>query len=93
MKAFSQLLDRLTYTPARNGKLMLMYSYKKVKPKDRIKDATGKIERVSQQRAACGKDFIQLSGEDATIIDHRLHVAIQECEQQTTNVCAVNVRI
>ena len=23
MKAFSQLLDRLTYTPARNAKLML----------------------------------------------------------------------
>ena len=27
MKAFSQLLDRLTYTPARNGKLMLMRNY------------------------------------------------------------------
>ena len=31
-----------------------------------VKDATGKIERVSMQRASCGKDFIQLSGEDAT---------------------------
>ncbi len=31
-----------------------------------VKDATGRLERVSQQRAACGKDFIQLSGEDAT---------------------------
>jgi DNA ligase 1 len=27
MKAFSTLLDRLTYTPARNGKLMLMRNY------------------------------------------------------------------
>ncbi len=27
MKDFSQLLDRLTYTPARNGKLMLMRNY------------------------------------------------------------------
>ena len=27
MKAFSQLLDRLTYTPARNAKLMLMRNY------------------------------------------------------------------
>lgn len=33
-----------------------------------VKDATGKIERVSQQRASCGKDFVQLSGEDATAL-------------------------
>jgi 4-hydroxy-tetrahydrodipicolinate synthase len=31
-----------------------------------VKDATGKLERVSLQRIACGPDFIQLSGEDAT---------------------------
>lgn len=31
-----------------------------------VKDATGKLERVSQQRICCGPDFIQLSGEDAT---------------------------
>jgi 4-hydroxy-tetrahydrodipicolinate synthase len=31
-----------------------------------VKDATGKLERVSLQRMACGPDFIQLSGEDAT---------------------------
>lgn len=31
-----------------------------------VKDATGKLERVSQQRLTCGPDFIQLSGEDAT---------------------------
>jgi 4-hydroxy-tetrahydrodipicolinate synthase len=33
-----------------------------------VKDATGKIERVSQQRITCGADFIQLSGEDATAL-------------------------
>jgi 4-hydroxy-tetrahydrodipicolinate synthase len=31
-----------------------------------VKDATGKLERVSLQRMECGPDFIQLSGEDAT---------------------------
>lgn len=31
-----------------------------------VKDATGKLERVSFQRLTCGPDFIQLSGEDAT---------------------------
>jgi 4-hydroxy-tetrahydrodipicolinate synthase len=38
-----------------------------------VKDATGKIERVSQQRASCGKDFIQLSGEDATALGFNAH--------------------
>ena len=32
MKAFSQLLDRLTYTPARNAKLMLMRNYFRATP-------------------------------------------------------------
>ncbi|MDJ0629265.1 MAG: 4-hydroxy-tetrahydrodipicolinate synthase [Rhodobacter sp.] len=31
-----------------------------------VKDATADLSRVSQQRMACGKDFIQLSGEDPT---------------------------
>ncbi len=31
-----------------------------------VKDATGDLARVSMQRMTCGKDFIQLSGEDAT---------------------------
>jgi 4-hydroxy-tetrahydrodipicolinate synthase len=31
-----------------------------------VKDATGDLARVCDQRAACGKDFIQISGEDAT---------------------------
>ena len=33
-----------------------------------IKDATGKIERVTQQRLHAGADFVQLSGEDASAI-------------------------
>jgi 4-hydroxy-tetrahydrodipicolinate synthase len=33
-----------------------------------VKDATGNISRVSAQRAACGKDFIQLSGNDETAL-------------------------
>ena len=31
-----------------------------------VKDATGDLARVCQQRLACGKDFLQISGEDAT---------------------------
>ena len=31
-----------------------------------VKDATGDLARVSQQRITCGKDFAQISGEDAT---------------------------
>jgi len=33
-----------------------------------VKDATGNLARVSQQRHALGKDFIQLSGEDMTAV-------------------------
>jgi 4-hydroxy-tetrahydrodipicolinate synthase len=38
-----------------------------------VKDATGKIERVSMQRASCGPEFIQLSGEDATALGFNAH--------------------
>ncbi|MBY5989666.1 4-hydroxy-tetrahydrodipicolinate synthase [Roseovarius atlanticus] len=31
-----------------------------------VKDATGDLARVSHQRMTCGKDFCQISGEDAT---------------------------
>lgn len=33
-----------------------------------VKDATGDVVRVARQRAACGADFIQLSGEDASAV-------------------------
>ena len=38
-----------------------------------IKDATANIARASRQRAACGKDFIQLSGEDITALGFNCH--------------------
>jgi 4-hydroxy-tetrahydrodipicolinate synthase len=38
-----------------------------------VKDATGKIERVTEQRLACGTDFIQLSGEDASALGFNAH--------------------
>lgn len=41
-----------------------------------VKDATGKIERVSEQRIACGPDFQQLSGEDATALGFNAHGGI-----------------
>ena len=50
-----------------------------------VKDATGKLERVSQQRAACGKDFIQLSGEDATALGFNAHGGVG-CISVTANV-------
>ncbi len=33
-----------------------------------VKDATGDLARVARQRMHCGKDFIQISGEDATAV-------------------------
>ncbi|MEX0282280.1 MAG: 4-hydroxy-tetrahydrodipicolinate synthase [Arenibacterium sp.] len=50
-----------------------------------VKDATGKLERVSQQRASCGKDFIQLSGEDATALGFNAHGGVG-CLALTANV-------
>ena len=50
-----------------------------------VKDATGKIERVSQQRAACGTDFIQVSGEDATALGFNAHGGVG-CISVTANV-------
>ncbi|WP_296745710.1 4-hydroxy-tetrahydrodipicolinate synthase [Mesorhizobium sp.] len=50
-----------------------------------VKDATGKVERVSEQRAACGKDFIQLSGEDASALGFNAHGGVG-CISVTSNV-------
>ena len=33
-----------------------------------VKDATANVARVTQQRLACGEDFVQLSGEDGTVL-------------------------
>ncbi|WGT51758.1 4-hydroxy-tetrahydrodipicolinate synthase [Thioclava nitratireducens] len=50
-----------------------------------VKDATGKLERVSMQRATCGPDFIQLSGEDATALGFNAHGGVG-CISVTANV-------
>ena len=50
-----------------------------------VKDATGKIERVSEQRMTCGPDFIQLSGEDATALGFYAHGGVG-CISVTANV-------
>ena len=50
-----------------------------------VKDATGKLERVSMQRITCGPEFIQLSGEDATALGFNAHGGIG-CISVTANV-------
>jgi 4-hydroxy-tetrahydrodipicolinate synthase len=50
-----------------------------------VKDATGKVERVSMQRHAMGPDFIQLSGEDATALAFNAHGG-RGCISVTSNV-------
>ena len=50
-----------------------------------VKDATGRLERVSQQRETCGRDFIQLSGEDATALGFNAHGGVG-CISVTANV-------
>lgn len=50
-----------------------------------VKDATGRIERVSEQRIACGKGFVQLSGEDATALGFNAHGGVG-CISVTANV-------
>jgi 4-hydroxy-tetrahydrodipicolinate synthase len=50
-----------------------------------VKDATAKLDRVSLQRAACGEDFIQLSGEDGTALGFNAHGG-QGCISVTSNV-------
>jgi 4-hydroxy-tetrahydrodipicolinate synthase len=38
-----------------------------------VKDATANMARASQQRLACGTDFVMLSGEDATAMGFNAH--------------------
>jgi 4-hydroxy-tetrahydrodipicolinate synthase len=38
-----------------------------------VKDATGDVSRASDQRIACGKDFIQLSGNDDSALGFNAH--------------------
>ena len=41
-----------------------------------VKDATGDVSRVSDTRTTCGKDFVQLSGEDASALGFNAHGGI-----------------
>jgi 4-hydroxy-tetrahydrodipicolinate synthase len=50
-----------------------------------VKDATANLARVSQQRAAMGPEFIQLSGEDATALGFMAHGG-HGCISVTSNV-------
>ena len=38
-----------------------------------VKDATGRVERVTQHRLLIGPDFVQLSGEDASALGYNAH--------------------
>lgn len=50
-----------------------------------VKDATANLARVSQQRAAMGTEFIQLSGEDATALAFMAHGGVG-CISVTSNI-------
>ncbi|MCZ2203823.1 4-hydroxy-tetrahydrodipicolinate synthase [Bartonella sp. A05] len=50
-----------------------------------VKDATSKIERVSEQREKCGKDFVQLSGDDSTALGFNAHGGVG-CISVSSNV-------
>src|SRR5271155_1931647 len=50
-----------------------------------VKDATANVVRVTQQRAALGPDFNQLSGEDATALGFNAHGG-HGCISVTSNV-------
>src|SRR5690348_15772157 len=50
-----------------------------------VKDATANMTRVTQQRAACGPDFNQMSGEDITALGFMAHGG-HGCISVTSNV-------
>ncbi len=50
-----------------------------------VKDATADLSRVPKQRIACGTDFVQLSGEDATALGFNAHGG-RGCISVTANV-------
>ena len=50
-----------------------------------VKDATGDLNRVDQQRKKLGSDFIQLSGEDGTALEFNLRGGVG-CISVTANV-------
>lgn len=67
-------------TPETMGRLA--HDFRNIKG---VKDATGKVERVSEQRATCGADFVQLSGEDGSALGFNAHGGVG-CISVTSNV-------
>ena len=52
-----------------------------------VKDATGDLNRVNQQKEKMGPDFIQLSGEDGTALEFNMRGGVG-CISVTANVAA-----
>ena len=52
-----------------------------------VKDATGNLDRVDQQKKKMGPDFIQLSGEDGTALEFNMRGGVG-CISVTANVAA-----
>lgn len=50
-----------------------------------VKDATADLARIARHRALCGRDFIQLSGEDASAVGFNAHGG-SGCISVTANV-------
>ena len=50
-----------------------------------VKDATANVARVTQQRKACGEKFVQLSGEDGTVLGFMAHGGVG-CISVTSNI-------
>ena len=50
-----------------------------------VKDATANVARVTQQRNACGEKFVQLSGEDGTVLGFMVHGGTG-CISVTSNI-------
>jgi 4-hydroxy-tetrahydrodipicolinate synthase len=50
-----------------------------------VKDATGDVTRVSEQRITCGPEFIQISGEDASALGFNAHGG-QGCISVVANI-------
>lgn len=50
-----------------------------------VKDATGDVARVSKQRESCGRDFVQLTGEDASALGFHAQGGVG-CISVTANV-------
>lgn len=50
-----------------------------------VKDATANLQRTTQQRIACGPNFVQLSGEDGTALGFNVHGGVG-CISVTANI-------